>query len=192
MVTTDQVKQLRDKTGISVMQCKKALEEADGDMEKALTLLRKKSSAVAEKKSQRELGAGTIAAYVHSSGNVAAMIALSCETDFVARNENFKKLAYDIAMQVTAMNPEYVERGEVSKEKIDSIKQALTHEVEGKPENLKDKILDGKADAYLKERILLEQAFIKDSEVTIADLINTAMQKFGERIAVAEMKRVSI
>ena len=108
MITTDDIKALRDKTGISVMQCKKALEEAGGDTEKALVLLRKKGADIAAKKADREIKSGTIAAYVHSTGTVGAMVALACETDFVANNEEFKLLAKDIAMQVTATNPEFL------------------------------------------------------------------------------------
>src|SRR3989338_10940810 len=108
MVTTEQIKTLRDQTGVSVMQCKKALESADGDFEKALVLLRKKGSEVAAKKADRELGAGTIASYVHGNGAVGALVELSCETDFVAKNEEFKQLAYNIAMQVVAQNPDFL------------------------------------------------------------------------------------
>lgn len=114
MITTEQIKELRDKTGISVMQCRKALEEAGGDMEQALLLLRQKSGEIADKKSERELGAGVIQSYVHSSGTIGAIVELNCETDFVAKNPEFKTLAYDIAMHIAAASPEYIERADAT------------------------------------------------------------------------------
>ena len=116
MITTDQVKELRDRTGISIMQCKKALEEASGDMEKALVLLKKKGAEIADKKSDRSLGAGVVASYIHSTGSVGAMVELWCETDFVAKNEEFKALAREIAMQIAATNPSFVSSDEINEE----------------------------------------------------------------------------
>lgn len=190
-IGTDDVKKLRDMTGVSVMQCKQALVEAGGDFEKAVMILRKKGSAVAAKKADRELGAGTVAAYVHSTKEVAAMVTLLSETDFVAKNEEFEKLARDIAMHVAASNPEYKSRDDIPPEKLADIKTLFIKEVEGKPENLKEQILSGKVDAYLKGLVLLEQSFIKDQEQTIQNLLDTAAQKFGERVAVGTFTRVS-
>lgn len=192
MVTTDDIKALRDQTGVSVMQCKKALEEAGGDAAKALIILRKRSADVAAKKSDRSLGAGVVASYIHNTGTVGAMVLLSSETDFVSKNEDFKKLAYDIAMQVAAANPEYVSREDVSKAELEKAREVFLPEVAGKPENLKDQILQGKLDAYFKDKILLEQPFIKNSDVTIGTLISEAVQKFGERVAISEFSRFSV
>ena len=149
MISTEQIKELREKTGISVMQCRKALEEAGGDMEKALVLLRAQGAAIADKKSDRTLGAGVIQTYVHASGTMGSIIELDSETDFVAKNPEFKSTAYDIAMHVAACAPESVEG-------------------------------------------LLDQPFVKDPSMTVAELIKAATQKFGEKIAVARFSRFSV
>lgn len=191
-ISTEQVKALRDKTGISIMQCKKALEEAGGDEEKALILLKKKGAEIAAKKADRQFGAGVVQAYIHSNNNIGAMVELLSETDFVAKNEEFKTLARDIAMQVSATNPEFIKKEQISEEAKAKAAEAFQAEVEGKPENLKVQILAGKLDAYFKDRILLEQPFIKNPEVTIRELIDEAIQKFGERIEVARFIRMNI
>jgi elongation factor Ts len=191
-ITTDLIKSLRDQTGVSVMQCKKALEEAGGDIEKALVLLRKHSSEMASKKSDRTLGAGTVAAYIHSGGAVGAMVELSCETDFVSKNEEFKKLAYEIAMQVAAANPEFMKYDDVSDDAKIAAREVFTKEIEGKPEEMKEKIMEGKLLSYFGEKCLLDQPFIKDPKMTIRGLIEGAVQKFGERVEVARFARFSV
>ena len=191
-ITTDAVKELRDATGISVMQCRKALEEAGGDMEKARIILQKKGGEAAIKKSDRQLGAGAIGAYVHSTNEIAALVTLACETDFVAKNAEFIALAKELAMQVAAQSPTYIRKEDVNESARTKAAEVFRKEVEDKPAELQDKILAGKLDAYFKEQILMEQDFIKDADKTIADLINTAVQKFGENISIAEMKRISV
>lgn len=191
MATTDDVKKLRDMTGISVMQCKQALDEAGGDFDKALLLLQKKGSALAAKKSDRELGAGTVAAYIHSTKDVGSMVVLNSETDFVAKNEEFVRLAYDIAMHVSAAQPQFIKRDDIDPTTHERIKEMFTKEVLDKPENLREQILTGKIDAYLKNLVLLEQPFIKDPEKTIKDLLDGAVQKFGERVEVSRIARFS-
>jgi len=191
-ISTDQIKELRDKTGISVMQCRKALEETGGDMEKALLILKKKSAEIAEKKGDRTLGAGAVAAYVHGKGTVGAMVELMSETDFVSNNPEFQALAHDIAMQIAASNPEFVSMEDVSEEAKSKMKEAFMSEVKGKPENIKEKILDGKLKSYFEERVLLELPFVKNPDQKIKDLIQAAVQKFGERIVVGKMARFSI
>lgn len=193
-ISIDDVKELREKTGVSIMQCRKALEEAGGDKEKAFVLLKKKSAAAAEKKSDRTLGAGTVAAYIHNNGTVGAMVELLSETDFVGRNEEFVALARDIAMHVAATNPQYVSADDISDKDREEVKEALLAEdsLEGKDENLKEKILSGKLDAYFKERTLLDQPFIKNPDVTIRDLITEAVQKFGERVELGRFSRFAI
>lgn len=190
-ITTDQIKDLRNRTGVSVMECKKALEEAEGDMEKAIVLLRKKSSAAAEKKSDRELGAGTVASYIHASHDVGALVLLSSETDFVSKNEEFEKLAYDIAMHAAATNPMFVKREQVQDEDLKAAREVFEKEAADKPQDMRDKIVAGKLESYLKEKVLLEQPFIKDESKTIKDLIQEATQKFGERVELAECVRFS-
>jgi len=191
-ITTDLIKKLRDDTGISVMQCKKALEEAEGDFEKARIILEKQSKAVASKKSGRTLGAGVVAAYIHTGGSVGSLVELSCETDFVSKNEEFQKLAYEIAMQVAATNPEFLKREDVTPEARKKAEEVFLEEVAGKPEKLKTQILEGKLNAYFDEKVLLEQPFIKDQEKTIKDFIESGTQKFGEKIEVSRFSRFSV
>ena len=191
-ISMEQIKALRDKTGISVMQCKKALEEAGGDEEKALILLRKKGAEIAAKKSDRTFGAGVVQAYIHSNTAIGAMVELVSETDFVSNSPEFKTLAYDIAMHISATNPEFIKKDEIGDEAKAKATEVFKAEVEGKPENLKEQILAGKLDAYFKDKILLEQPFIKNPDVTIQQLIDNAIQKFGERIEVARFTRMSV
>lgn len=192
MISTEDIKKLRDASGISVMQCRKALEEAGGDFDKAVVILKKKGAEVAAKKSDRTLASGVVASYIHATGTVGSMVELFCETDFVSGNDEFKKLAYDIAMHVAASNPEFLKSDDITKEAKDMAKEIFTKEVEGKPEAMKEKILGGKLDAYFKERVLLEQPFIKNPEITIKGLIDGAVQKFGERIELGRFARFSI
>lgn len=191
-ITSTQIKQLRDQSGISVMQCKKALEEADGDMDKAVIILKKKRSEAAEKKSNRELGAGTIGVYAHNTNEVAGMVVLACETDFVAKNEEFVALARDIAMHVTATDPKYISKDEIDDTILAKAREVFLSEVVDKPAQMQEKILTGKMDSYFKEQILLEQPFIKNSETTIAEMISGAVQKFGENITIASISRLSV
>ncbi len=192
MVTLDQIKSLREATGLSVMQVKKALEEADGDPAKALALLKKKSKDVAAKKADRKFNAGAMAAYIHNKGAVGAMVELLCETDFVSGNEGFQKLVYDIALHVAAANPEFNTLADITDAVKESTRELFIKEVEGKPKDLQEKILQGKLDAYFKERVLAEQMFVKNPDITITDLINESIHKFGEKIAVGRFVRFSI
>lgn len=192
MITTEQIKELRDATGVSVMQCKKALEEARGDFEKAKIILRKVSKQSAEKKAQRNFGSGTIASYIHSNGNIGAMVELLCETDFVARNEEFKALARDIAMHITASAPEFLKMEDITEADKSKAKELFSEELDGKPDGMRDKILEGKLSAYFSEKVLLEQPFIKNPDVTIKALIEQAVQKFGERTEIGRFVRFSI
>ena len=196
MITTEQIKELRDSTGISVMQCKKALEEAGGDMEKAKVILRKKSGELAAKKSDRTFAAGIVQAYVHSTGRVATLVELVCETDFVSGNEEFKALAKDIAMHITASNPKFLTKDEITEEDKNTAKEVFLKEIadSGKkvPQEMQDKILEGKLAGYFGEMVLLNQAFIKNPEITIEALILAAGQKFGEKIAIARYNRFAV
>ncbi len=198
MITTEQVKDLRDKTGVSVMQCRKALEEAGGDTEKALIILRKKSGEMASKKSDRTFGAGTVQSYIHSNGTVGSMVVLMCETDFVSGNDEFKTVARDIAMHVAAIRPKYLKKEEVTADEVAKAKEVFIKEMEdkgdlkGKPQAIQDKILDGKLNAYFAEQVLLNQAFIKNPDITIQGLLDGAMQKFGEKIEISRFTRLTV
>jgi elongation factor Ts len=191
MITTEQVKELRDKTGVSIMQCKKALEDAGGDIEKALVLLKKKGAEIAEKKGDRTLAAGAIGAYVHASGNIGGMVELWCETDFVAKNEDFKALAKDIAMQVVATKPKFLRMEEVTEDERAKATEVFAKEVEGKPENMKAQILEGKINAYFKDMVLMEQPFIKNGDLTVGQMVSNAVQKFGEKTEIGRFARFS-
>lgn len=191
-ITPEEIKALRTRTGLSVMECKKALEQTEGDVEKALIVLRKKSSAAALKKSERTLGAGVVQAYVHSSLDVGSMVLLSCETDFVSKNTEFIELARNIAMHATATNPQFVSRTQVKEEDVVKAKQLFTEEAKDKPEDKREAIVEGKLNSYLQEKVLLEQAYIKNPELTIQNLIEQATQKFGERIEISEYTRFSV
>ena len=185
----EQVKDLREKTGISIMQCKKALEEAKGDVGKAMIYLQKKGAETAAKKADRILKSSRIVSYVHGVGSVGVLVELSSESDFVSKHEDFQKLAYDIAMQIAATNPAYIKKEDVNLEERNKVLEAFEDEVKNKPEAMREKILSGKLDAFFKERILLEQDFIKDPSITVNTLIQNAIQKFGEKIEVARFVR---
>ena len=191
-INSSVIKELRDQTGISVMQCKKALEEAGGDKEKALIILKQKRKGAADKKSDRTLGAGTVGVYVHNTNEVAAMVLLASETDFVSKNEEFVALAKDIAMHVAALNPKFLSRDEVSEEAMLKAKEVFAEDIKDKPAEMHEKIMEGKLHNYFKEQILLEQPFIKNPETTIGEMVNGAIQKFGEKVSIVEFKRVSV
>ncbi len=191
-ISTERVKELRDKTGISIMQCRKALEEAAGDMEKAIIILQRQSKSIASKKSDRTLGAGRVVAYIHGAGTVGAMVELMCETDFVAKNEEFTKLAYDIAMQISATNPQFLKKEDITAEAKQKVADALADEVKDKPENMREKIMEGKLASYFGEQTLLDQPFIKNQDITVGGLIEATIQKFGERIEIGRFARFGI
>lgn len=192
MSSTELIKQLRDETGVSIMQCKKALEEAGGDIEKAKISLRKISAQVAAKKADRELGSGVVQAYIHAGNSVAGVVVLACETDFVAKNEEFVKLAYDIAMHVAAIAPEFISRNQVTEEATAAARAVFEEEAADKPEDMRGKIVEGKLDAFLKEKVLLDQPFVKNGDITVQGLLDEATQKFGERVEIADIARFSV
>ena len=191
-ITSDQIKALREKTGISVMQCKKALEEAEGDEAKAIIILKKKGAEQAAKKADREFGAGVVEAYIHSNGLVGSIIELASETDFVSNNAEFKTLAKDIAMQVTATAPEFLRQTDIDEETATKAKELFSKEIVDKPAEMQEKILQGKMDSYFKDQVLLNQDFIKNPDMTIQSMLDEAMQKFGERIEITRFKRFEI
>lgn len=192
MVTTEQIKQLRDETGLSIMQCKKALLEAKGDMEKARVIIQKFSKGLAAKKSDRTLGAGAVASYIHATGTAGALVLLASETDFVSSNEEFRALAREIAMHVTASNPQFVKVEDINEHDKKVASEVFAEEVKDKPEAMREKILQGKLDSYFSEKVLLTQPFIKNPDVTIGDLVEQAIQKFGEKIEIVKFSRFSL
>ncbi len=163
-ITSDVVKKLRDKTGVGMMDCKKALEETNGDFEKAVEALRKKGIDVANKRSGRAASQGTIASYIHMGGKIGVLIEVNCESDFVAKSDNFNNFVKDVSMQIAAANPDWVTRDDVPQEVLDKEKEILKDQAlkTGKPENLIDKIVEGKLTKFYSERCLIDQPFVKD------------------------------
>ena len=191
-ITTEEIKALREETGLSIMQCRKALEEAGGDKEKARIILQKKGGEIANKKGDRTLGAGVIASYIHSSGAIGVLVELSCETDFVAKNPEFKAIAYDIAMHVAATSPSYLKREDINEADRNKISETFKAEVADKPATMQEKILAGKVDSYFADKVLLDQQFIKNPDLKIKDVVNGAVQKFGERTEIRRFVRFSV
>jgi elongation factor Ts len=191
-ITTEQIKELRNATGVSVMQCKNALEEANGDMEKAQILLRKLSKKAADKKADRELGSGVVSSYIHGEGSVGAMVELLCETDFVSKNEGFQELARDLAMHVAASAPSYVREADIDEADKAKATETFKEEVADKPAEMQEKILEGKLAAYFADKTLVKQSFVKNPEKTIEQLIEEGIQKFGEKIEIGRISRFSI
>jgi len=193
-VTQEMVKDLREKTGAGIMDCKRALSEAGGDMDKALDILRQKGLAIAAKKAARETKEGLISSYIHAGGRIGVLVEVNCETDFVARNPEFQELVKDITMQIAWSNPPYLRREEVPPsvlEKEREIYRAQARET-GKSEHVIEKIVDGKIEKFLNDSCLLEQPFIKDSSVTLNDLIRQKIAKTGENISIKRFVRYQL
>ena len=190
----EQIKALREKTGAGIIEVKKALDEAEGNEEGAIRILRERGAAKAVKKTEREAKEGVVAMYLHSNGRVGAMVKLFCETDFVARNDEFQALGRDIAMHVTAMSPVVVSPEEVSSEAVEKEKAIWIEQLkqEGKPEELSEKILAGKEKKFRDENALLSQAFVKDPSKTVRDLLSENVQKIGENIQIGSFVRYEI
>lgn len=190
-VSASTVKELREKTGAGMMDCKKALAETDGDMQKAVDYLRKKGLAAAAKKADRTAADGAVGAYVHPGGKIGVLVEINCETDFVARTAEFQSLLKDIAMQVAAANPRFVRREEVSPEELDKEKAIYRQQAleTGKPEKVVDKIVEGKIERFYSEACLNEQSFIKDPDKSVTDIVNDAIARLGENIQIRRFAR---
>ena len=188
------VKELREKTGAGVMDCKKALAECSGNLEKAVDYLRQKGLAAAAKKASRVAAEGLVGAYIHAGGKIGVMVELNCETDFVARTPEFQALLKDIAMQVAAASPRYVRREDVPAEEIERERNIYRTQVleQGKPEKIVDKIVEGKLDRFYSEICLVEQAFIKDPDKKVGDLLQEAIARMGENIQIRRFMRYQI
>src|SRR5688572_18172856 len=180
-ITADQVKQLRDRTGAGMMECKAALAEANGNMEEAVTLLRKRGLAQAAKRAGRTTAQGLIGCYIHMGGKIGVMVEVDCETDFVARTDAFQSLVKDVAMHIAASDPKWVRREEVPAEAVEKEKSIYRAQMEssGKPANVLDKIIEGKLTSFYTQFVLLEQPFIRDDKMTIAQLLAETTAKTG-------------
>lgn len=191
MTSMEQIKSLRERTGAGIVDVKKAIEEANGDEDGAIRILRERGAAKAVKKTEREAKEGFIGSYIHTNGKVGSLVQLYCETDFVARNDDFKALARDIAMHVAAMNPSVVRPEDVPEEAISKEREVWIEQVrqEGKPESIAEKILAGKEKKFREETALLTQSFVKDPDMTIQTLIAENVQKMGENIQIGSFIR---
>lgn len=190
-ITASDVKALREKTGAGMMDCKKALTEANGDMEKAIELLREKGLAAAVKKSGRIAAEGIVDSYIHLGGKIGVLLEVNCETDFVAKTDDFKALVKDIAMQIAAANPKYLRKEDVDTAELEKEREILRAQAlnEGKPEKIVDKMVEGRIQKYYKEVCLLEQPFVKDPDKSVQDLVTEKIAKIGENISVRRFVR---
>lgn len=193
-ITAEQVKTLREKTGVGLMDCKEALKASSGDMNKAVDYLREKGLAKAQKRVGRAASEGTIAVYIHMGGKIATMVEVNCETDFVAKTDQFQGFAKDVAMQVTAANPTYVKREDVPEEVREKEKEIYRKQAKesGKPDKILDKIAEGKLEKFYEEVCLMEQPFIKNPDVTVKALLDDLIGKMGENILVRRFVRYQI
>ena len=193
-ISATMVKELREKTGSGIMDCKNALKENDGDVEKALDFLRKKGLATAAKRSGRDAKEGVVQSYIHMGGKIGVLVEINCETDFVAKNDDFQEFTKNVAMHIAAaapmgMGPEEIPAEVVEKERVIYRERALE---QGKPENIVDKIVDGQIEKFYKDSCLMSQPFVKDPKVTIADLVTDTIAKMGENIVISRFTRFQI
>ena len=191
-ITAAQVKQLRDRTGLGMMDCKQALTEADGDLDKAVEILRKRGLKSAEQRAGRATGDGRIGSYLHHSGKVGVLVEVNCETDFVAKNQEFAQLLSDLAMQIAATRPQYVAPENVPPHLLEKEKAIYADQVKGKPEHIAEKILQGKLKDFYQQTCLLEQPFVKEGGITVAERIKATIAKLGENIVVRRFARLEV
>ncbi len=193
-ITAAMVKELRDKSGVGMMDCKKALQESDGDFDKAMDILRKKGMAKAAKRAEREANEGVVMSYIHPGNNLGVLVEVNCETDFVANTDGFKDFAKNVAMHIAASSPLAIKREEVNQETVDKEMNILKEQAlaSGKPEHIVEKIVQGRLDKYYSEICLLEQAYVKDPDKTIQDLLNETIAQVGENVTIRRFARFRI
>src|SRR5271156_4164296 len=193
-ISAQLVKELRERTGAGFSACRDALVEAKGDIESAINLLRKKGQAAAQKKAQRATSEGMVGYYIHAGGKIGVLVEVNCESDFVARTEDFQKLCHDVAMHIAALDPRFLKREEVTQEILDREREIYREQAKqtGKPEPVIEKIVNGKMEKFYEENCLYEQHFIKDEGVTIKELVDQAIAKLGENVAVRRFSRFKV
>ena len=193
-IGAEEVKRLRDETGAGMMDCKRALMETGGDLEKAREILRKAGKAGRDKRQGRTAREGLIDAYIHLEGRIGVLVEVNCETDFVARTDDFKRLVREVAMQIAALRPRWIAREEVPQDVIEGERKIYEEQARatGKPDNVLSKIVDGKLEAFYKEAVLLDQTYIRDDKVTVGDLVDEVSAKVGEKVAVRRFARFQI
>lgn len=194
MISAQDVKKLRDMTGASMMQCKKALEETNGNFDEAKKVMQKSGSKIAEKKGDRDTAEGMIGSYIHTDGKSGALVEIDCETDFVARGDEFREFAHDIAMHILAMNPVYVSMDDVDPAIVEAKKNEITESVkdENKPADIIEKMIEGKVKKYFEEVCLMTQPFVKDPNLTIGALLTAKIAKFGENVKIKRFVKMEI
>jgi elongation factor Ts len=193
-VSAQQVKELRDRTGAGFTACREALLESGGDIDKAIAVLRKKGQAAAAKKAQRATSEGLVSSYIHAGGKIGVLVELNCESDFVARTDDFQRLCHDVAMHIAALDPRFLRREEVTPEILDRERDIYKDQAKqtGKPENVIEKIVNGKMEKFYEENCLYEQHFIKDEGITVKELVDQAIAKVGENIAIRRFSRFKV
>jgi elongation factor Ts len=193
-ISAQQVKELRDRTGVGFAACREALVEAGGDIERAIDLLRKKGQATAAKKAQRATSEGLVSCYIHAGGKIGVLIEVNCESDFVARTDDFQRLCHDVAMHIAALDPRFLRREDVTQDALDREREIYKEQAKatGKPEAVIEKIVSGKMEKFYEENCLYEQHFIKDEGLTVKELIDHTIAKIGENIAVRRFSRFKV
>ncbi|MFY9802091.1 MAG: translation elongation factor Ts [Candidatus Acidiferrales bacterium] len=193
-ISAQQVKELRDRTGVGFAACREALVETGGDIERAIDILRKKGQATAAKKAQRATSEGLVSCYIHAGGKIGVLVEVNCESDFVARTDDFQRLCHDVAMHIAALDPRFLRREEVTQETLDREREIYKEQAKatGKPENVIEKIVNGKMEKFYEENCLYEQHFIKDEGMTVKELIDHTIAKIGENIAVRRFSRFKV
>ncbi len=194
MISAAQVKELRERTGAGMMDCKKALQETNGDMEKAIEILRERGLAAAAKKASRIAAEGIVESYIHGGGRIGVLVEVNCETDFVAKTPEFRSFVKDIAMQIAASNPQYIVRDEIPQDVIEKEKEILRVQArnEGKPEKIIERMVEGRIEKFFNEVCLMEQQFIKDNDKTVRDLVNEKIATIGENINIRRFVRYEL
>ena len=191
-VSAEAVKELREKTGVGIMECKNALKETNGDFEKAIESLRKKGIAVAQKKASRATKEGRIASYIHMGGKIGVMVEVGCETDFVAKNDDFIEFSKNVAMHIAASSPQYLSREEVPAEYIEKEKEIFSGQIKNKPEHIIEKIVQGKVDKMMEEICLLDQKYVKDDKMTIGEYLTETIARIGENMIIRRFVRYAL
>jgi elongation factor Ts len=193
-ITASQVKDLRDRTGVGMMDCKQALQEADGNIDEAIKVLRKLGKAKVAKRSEREASEGIVEAYVHTGGKIAVLVEVNCETDFVARSEDFKVLAHDIALHIAASNPRFIRTEEVDEQTLADEREVYLSQAqaEGKPAEIAERIVEGKMSRFFSESVLYEQPFIREPDQTVSELVADAVNRIGENIVISRFVRFGL
>ncbi len=198
MADIEQIKVLRQKTGVSLRKCKKALNETDGDIEEAQKLLREWGQEVADKRSDKEVGEGVVASYVHSDNKTGVLLDLRCETDFVAKGDDFKELAHELCLQIAAAKPEYITEDDVDKKDLENEREIIMNQIEEdeknsqKPDHVKEKIVEGRMGKFMEKKVLMNQKWVKEDSKTIEDLVGEYLAKIGENIEVKRFTRYEI